>query len=159
MHKVCEKGESMNLLLDKIRILLCLIFLLAESVTDRKKKKILILPVGIFFALGIILSIMQGREDFLYAVAGGAMGGVILLFSYLSKEQIGYGDGLILIATGVLLGIRMNLFMFLFGLFFAALKGIWLLMTKKAGRKTKMAFVPFLLPGLVLSLMLILSDK
>ena len=79
------------------------------------------------------------------------------MFSYLSKEQIGYGDGLVLIAAGALLGVRMNLFMFLFGLFFAALKGIWLMMTKKANRKTKMAFVPFLLPGLMLSVMLTMS--
>ncbi|MBQ1489033.1 MAG: prepilin peptidase [Lachnospiraceae bacterium] len=147
----------MNLMVDKIRIALCFVFLLGEAISDRKRRKIVIFPVGLFFSAGIILSILQGKEDFLYAIAGSVLGGLVLLFSYLSKEQIGYGDGLVLIAAGALLGVRMNLFMFLFGLFFAALKGIWLMMTKKANRKTKMAFVPFLLPGLMLSVMLTMS--
>ena len=157
MQKVCGERGKLIFLLDKIRIVCCFVFLLLEALADRKKQKVYLIPAGVFFFIGIVLSILQGKEDFIYSVIGAASGGLVILFSFFTKEQIGYGDGFVLLTTGALLGFRVNLYMFLFGLFFASLKGIWLLMTKKANRKTKMAFVPFLLPGLMLSVMLTMS--
>ena len=145
--------------LDKIRILLCFIFLSWEGLLDLRKRKILLLPVGIFFLTGVIISIFQGREDFIASLAGGSLGGIVLLLALITKEKIGFGDGFVLLATGALLGIRMNLYMFLFALFIASLKGIWMLISRKGNRNTEMAFVPFLIPGLTLSLALLQSVR
>ena len=90
----------------------------------------------------------------MFALFGILPGLLFLAMAVLTKEKVGYGDGLVLIVTGVLLGLRVNLMMVFMGLFLAALSSIWLLIRKKAGRNTKIAFVPFLLPSLVLSLLM-----
>lgn len=142
----------MDLVIDKVRITACFLFLLLEALRDYRKRKIYLLPVGIFFCLGVVLSLLQGKEDFLYAILGALTGGVLLFLSFVTKEKIGFGDGLILTATGALLGFKVNLLMLLIGLFLAALKGIWILISGKGGKNDTMPFVPFLLPGLTLSL-------
>ena len=121
---------------------------------DKKKKKVHLLPLLICLPTGIILSFIEGKEDGLFALFGILPGLLFLAMAVLTKEKVGYGDGLVLIVTGVLLGLRGNLMMVFMGLFLAALSSIWLLIRKKAGRNTKIAFVPFLLPSLVLSLLM-----
>jgi leader peptidase (prepilin peptidase)/N-methyltransferase len=141
-----------NLLVDKIRIAVCLLLLLAEGIMDKRRKRILLPPLFIGFAAGVVLSFLQGKEDGLFALFGIIPGVLFLGIAAATREKVGYGDGLVLIATGVLLGLRINLMMVFLGLFLAALCSIWLLIRKKAGRNTKIAFVPFLLPALALSL-------
>lgn len=91
----------------------------------------------------------------MHALFGAMTGGVVLLIAFVTKNKIGCGDGLLLIATGALLGLKVNLFMFLFGLFLASLKGIWLLLSGKGNKNTDMPFIPFLIPGLTLTLAVI----
>ena len=158
MQKSEREKVKMIYLLDKVRILLCFVFLLGEGISDLRKKNILLPPVGVFFLAGIIIGIIQGREDFVSALAGCSLGGIVILLALFTKEKVGFGDGFVLLATGALLGIRMNLLMLLFGLFIASLKGIWMLISRRGNRNTKMAFVPFLIPGLTLSLALVLSS-
>ncbi|MBR6093407.1 MAG: prepilin peptidase [Lachnospiraceae bacterium] len=144
----------MELWIDKIRITLCFMFLLLEGWQDKKRKKILLLPVFIVASAGIVLCFMQSPKDVVYAVIGAIPGAVVLLLAYATGEKIGYGDGFVLMASGVLLGLRMNLLMLLFGLFLAAINSVWILIRKKGNRKTQIPFVPFLLPGLTLSIAL-----
>ncbi len=145
----------MGLWNERIRLLLCFSFLLWEGFLDRKSQKISLLPVAIAFFAGVLLGIFRGREAFIDAFAGASIGGAVMILAFLSRNQIGYGDGLILTASGTLLGFRLNVAMFLFGLFLAALRGAWLIILKKADGKTKMAFVPFLIPALTLSIALV----
>lgn len=139
----------------RAEIALCFCFLLWEGILDYKTKTVLLPPAGGFFLIGLAVNICMGRESLIRALSGAAIGAGVLILAYLTKNKIGYGDGFVLVATGALLGFRLNLAMFLFGLFLASLKGIWLIITGKADRKTKMAFVPFLIPGLTLSLSLV----
>ena len=146
-------------LLDKIRIVLCFVFLAWEGLLDLRSRKICLPPVFAFFLVGIVISIVQGKEDFILSLAGASLGGIVLLLAFFTKEKIGFGDGFVLLATGVLLGIRLNILMLLLGLFLASLKGIWMLIARRGNRNTKLAFIPFLIPGLTLSLALILGSK
>lgn len=143
-----------NLLIDKIRISLCLLLLLGEGILDRRIKKIRLLPLLVCLIAGIALSFIQGKEDGIFSLFGMLPGVLFLGMALATKEKIGYGDGLILIVTGVLLGLRINLIMVFVGLFLAALSSVWLLIRRKAEKNTKIAFVPFLLPALVLSLVM-----
>ena len=147
----------MDLWLDKIRILLCFVLLLWEGLLDRKEKKIFLPPVFFAFTAGIVLSIVQGQQDFIQAFFGALVGVMVLAIAFLTKSKIGYGDGLLLIATGALLGLRVNLFMFLFGLFLASLKGIWLIISGKGTKNASMPFIPFLIPGLTLTLAVVVG--
>lgn len=149
----------MEILIDKIRITICFLFLLMEGWSDRKKKRIHLIPVAIFGLAGICLCAFQGPKDIAYAFFGMVPGAMVLLLAYASGEKIGYGDGFVLMATGVLLGFRMNLLMMLFGVFLASLSGIWILIRKKGNRKTKIPFVPYLIPGLTLTLAMVLQGN
>ena len=141
--------------IDKFRILLCFIFLLWEGLLDLKKKKILLSGVFVFFALGIVICAFQGWEDCIFSLAGASIGGIVLLLAWITGGKIGYGDGFVLLATGALLGVWVNLLMLLLGLFLASLKAIWMLVSRHGGKNTQMPFVPFLIPGLTLSLAII----
>ena len=143
-----------HLMIDRIRIILCLMLLLAEGIWDKRTKKIRLIPLLIAFPVGIILSFLQGKEDGIYSLFGMIPGLLFLGIAVLTKEKVGYGDGMVILVTGVLLGLKINLMMVFLGLFLAALGSIWLLIRKRAGRKTKIAFIPFLLPALTLSLMM-----
>jgi leader peptidase (prepilin peptidase)/N-methyltransferase len=149
----------MDLWIDKIRIVICFFFLLFEGWQDKKRKKIFLLPVPIVAVAGMVLCFMQSPEDAVFALLGALPGAVVLLLAYATGEKIGYGDGFVLMGSGVLLGLRMNLLMLLFGLFLAALNSIWILIRKKGNRKTEIPFVPFLVPGLTLSIALTLQGN
>ena len=142
------------LMIDRIRIVICLLLLLAEGIWDKRTKRIRIIPLAVALPVGIILSFLQGKEDGIYSLFGMIPGLLFLGIAVATKEKVGYGDGLVILVTGALLGLKINLVMVLIGLFLAALTAVWLLIRKRAGGKTKMAFVPFLLPALTLSLMM-----
>lgn len=67
-----------------------------------------------------------------------------MIFGKLTGEQIGYGDGLIVIVTGLFLSGRENVSLFLIGLFLCAVSTTVLFFTGKITRRTTLPFVPFL---------------
>lgn len=81
---------------------------------------------------------------------GGAMMGVVLLvFAYFSREAIGIADGVIILVSGVAFGLYETVVLcFMAALYAGAVSGV-LLLVKKAGRKTRIPFLPFLLLGYV----------
>ncbi len=72
----------------------------------------------------------------------------ILLFGRMSGEQIGYGDGLVMVVAGLFLKGEGAVSLFLTGLFLCAVGGIILYITGKVNRKSALPFLPFLLAGL-----------
>lgn len=78
--------------------------------------------------------------------------GIISLFvSLLTREQIGYGDGAVLVILGGLLGSNVTWMIWLTGLGMVFVVGILLLVTGKGNGKTKIPFLPFLLLGYLLA--------
>lgn len=75
-------------------------------------------------------------------------GMVLLLVALLSGEAIGYGDGLLLLATGPLFGWQKMLLCIPAALLLTTIASVLLLVMKKADRKTKIPFVPFLAAGM-----------
>lgn len=85
-------------------------------------------------------------------MAGGLLPGVIFLFvSFITKEAVGYGDGIFLAAAGILLGFSEMVGILLIGLLVSAVFSLFLLVFKKATRKTALPFLPFLTVGFVVS--------
>ncbi len=79
---------------------------------------------------------------------GGAMVGVVLLvFGYFSKEAIGIADGAVILVCGVAFGLYETVMMTFFAAFYAGVCSMILLLLKKAGKKSRIPFLPFLLLG------------
>lgn len=123
------------------------------ALEDRKHfeiKRSTLLVTGILLALvGCGTSVgWQSR------VAGVAFGSIVLLFCLFSEEALGFADGIIICVCGIAFGLREAVSICFFATVYAALFSALMLLTGRAGRKTKIPFMPFLLLGYVTYVMM-----
>lgn len=95
----------------------------------------------------ILVRIFLGnRQDGLLEWGLSLLPGVLLLgLGWLSHWQIGIGDGAVILIMGIWLGYIETFAILLMGMFLCSLFCGGLLLFRKAGRKTEIPFVPFLL--------------
>ncbi len=130
-------------------------FLGAFALRDCRYKKIPLIPVGVLFVLGIIYQIIAGESSFPQVMLSLLPGLLLLLTAKLSRQAVGYGDGLVFIAAGTFLGLFATLFLALFSLILSALAGAFLMIFKKYHGKDTMPFLPFVLGGYICLLLFI----
>ena len=104
--------------------------------------------LALFAATGIAAHLLTDGcwQTFAFGMLPGI---VILLFGKVSGEQIGYGDGAVILVTGLFLTGRENIGLFLTGLFLAAVFVIGLFFIGKLKRRMSLPFLPFLLAGFI----------
>ncbi len=115
------------------------------SVEDIRKREIGVYKIFLVGIAGVFLHIFREKIGIYNLLAGMSIGLVLLLLGKVFKGSIGSGDGLILMDTGILLGLERNLELFLNGLLLA---GVWALILWVFFRKKKeyeIPFIPFLL--------------
>lgn len=122
-------------------------WLLICSWQDIKKKKINLLLILAGFIINIIVSLLWSNVSVASHILGILPGLLLLMISYITRGQIGIGDGLILSITGIYLGPEKNIAVLAYGLFCAALFSIILLSFQLASRKKTIPFIPFILIG------------
>lgn len=123
------------------------LWLLLCSIQDIKKKKINIYLVLAGLLMPLIGIIWNGEFNYLHSLGGMSLGLILLCISFITKGQIGVGDGLIVCITGLCLGFSGNAMLLVISLFGSAIISIILLAFKIAGRKKTIPFVPFILFG------------
>lgn len=122
------------------------------------KKHLGITPRGLLIASAVLLFAGQFGEVSRQSGLGGAMVGVVLLvFGYFSKEAIGIADGAVILVCGVAFGLYETVTMTFFAALYAGICSIVLLLVKKAGKKSRIPFLPFLLLGYLTMRMLVTS--
>lgn len=108
----------------------------------RKHRISILLTAGIFLA-AVILRIWRGEYA---ALAAGILPGVLLLgLSWITKESLGYGDGLVQSVLGALLGWKKALEILLGAFFLAAIFSAAALAAHRLGRKSELPFLPFIM--------------
>ena len=133
-----------------------IIFLCIAAFFDLKKRGI---PKKYLLAWGVLeisylvfIVIWEKNVSFLIEGVVGLIPGVLcILISYISKEQMGYGDGCIILLIGFLQGWKIASTSFSLALFLLSIVAAVLLIVKKATRKTRVPFVPFLFMGYICS--------
>ena len=120
--------------------------MIALSAMDLWKKK---LPAWILYALlgvsvCVRLSMHTGILPFVYAITPGA---VMLALAKLTREQIGYGDGLLLVSLGLFLGCEKTIFIVCGAMLVSFLVSVMILLLKKGNKKTQIPFVPCMMAG------------
>lgn len=112
------------------------------------KRHLGITPRGLLISSVILLVAGQfGDVDRESALGGVMVGTVILLFAYFSKEAIGTADGVIILVCGAAFGLLETVTFTFFATLYAGVCSMVLLLTKKAGKKSRIPFLPFLLLG------------
>jgi leader peptidase (prepilin peptidase)/N-methyltransferase len=123
------------------------IWLLLCSYQDIRRKKINLLLILAGFIIIIVNSVFLRELTILNRMAGTIPGIILLALSYITRGQIGIGDGLIVIITGIGLGITQNTILLAYGLSGSAIFSIILLTLRLANRKKTIPFVPFIFMG------------
>lgn len=114
------------------------------SIEDYRKQKILVYPVLIFGIAGLLLHLYYRNLSIYNLLAGMAVGAGLLVFGYLTG-QVGAGDALVVMVSGIYLGFWENARLFFQGLVFCGLWCLLLLVLGKKKGRDEVAFVPFLL--------------
>ena len=74
----------------------------------------------------------------------------MLLLSKAAGGRIGEGDGMVLLVTGLFLGLTENIWLLCLSLFLSAVFSVAALIFTKCGKNTAFPFVPFMLAGFVI---------
>ncbi|MCH5256908.1 MAG: prepilin peptidase [Lachnospiraceae bacterium] len=131
-----------------------IIFLCTCTVFDIRKKEIPIhlILIGLISSFGVIMwQIFEGTVSVTGVGVSFLPGLFFLLISFFTKEKIGYGDGLILIISGLILGFYQCFLGLCISLICSSVFALLLLVLHKVKRDSKLAFVPFLTIGIGVS--------
>lgn len=127
---------------------ICLIIILGViCVVDIKRKKIPVYMLIILAAAGIISNFTVGEFDIEKRIIAMLPGMILLIVSMITKQQIGYGDGMIILIMGLYIDIDDILSIVLSSFLLSSIAAIILMMVFKKKKNFEMAFSPFLLIG------------
>lgn len=129
-----------------------LIYLGMASRADLKEKTVSVMGAVCGMLVGLILqwiyeASISGAGT---AVIGMTPGLFLLAVAWITKEKVGYGDGLVMMVCGAFLGLFGAVSCLMTALFLSALVALYLLIIKKCGRKKELPFVPFIQWGYLL---------
>ena len=131
---------------------IALFILSVNSFTDVRRHEISPFLTGAGGIAGIVILLMDSVSD-IPLPASTFPGICFLLFSFLSRGAVGAGDGLVLVALAGCLSAADICIIAVCGVFLASVYAGLMLLCGSDGRKS-FAFVPFLLGGYVLYLMI-----
>lgn len=123
------------------------VYLSIAAATDIKKKTVSVRLALVFGALAAAAGFLA-RTDF-PAWAAGALPGIFLLAAaWLTHESVGYGDGCVLLVTGLFTGFSAGAGILMTALLLLCPVSLVLLIWKRDRRRT-LPFVPFLLAAYI----------
>lgn len=113
---------------------------------DWKRKRIPCISLWLGMTGIILITIIQcseGNRVWWNSVMGATIGILLILVSIVTHQQIGLGDGILFVITGIGLGIINNILLLVSSLCLVSIISLILISIKKVGRKTTLPFVPF----------------
>ena len=122
-----------------------LLYFCTGSYFDVKDKEIPNWFLLVFLVAAFLCNIFGDYQSFFEMLAGIFVGAGFLLICWLSKEAMGYGDGIALITLGIFEGGRQMFPIVFWAFFMSGIYGGWKLLILKKQRRETMPFVPFLL--------------
>ena len=133
------------------------VLLFAAGIMDLKSKTIsreIILLLLITCLSGALIRVFMSRGIGLWEVVGGVLIGFCAIgLSMISNEQIGRGDGFVIVAIGLILGFRKCLFAVCIASIIMTLVSVIVLIWRKGNRNTRLPFIPALFAGYMMCMM------
>lgn len=128
-------------------------FLLAVLVIDLERRRVLNVLLAPMAIAALALSLLPGQPGLLNALLGGALG--LLLFgvlAFIGRGALGMGDVKLAGVIGFMLGYPAGLYALVGGIFLAGVAALGLLLTRRATRKSTMAYAPYMAVGAIVTL-------
>lgn len=132
-----------------------LFLLMLSAFSDIRKKEISLWIVICMAFLSLsdgAIALFNGKrtiEDLAICLIPGA---VMILLALLSRQSMGYGDGVIILAIGMTFGISKLFVGIAIALFTSGIMSIFLIAIRKAKRNDTFPLVPFIFAGMVVSM-------
>ncbi len=123
--------------------------LLWNSISDLKEKRISLLITGFYAVIGVGYQIIN-KQMGSWIIVSLIPGLLVLAFAKLTREKIGYGDGILLLSLGCYLNIEEMVLVCMIAVCLAGIIALILLVFFHKGRDYAIPFVPFLLCGYVM---------
>lgn len=130
------------------------LLLLMAGIEDVRKQEIRILYI---IAMGLVAccGCFFKENHSWYGAFGGLFIGLCMLgISFISEEQIGKGDGMVIAALGLLCGVRNTLGMVCFASLFMLIPAFAVIIRKRGSKKARLPFLPALFLGYLMILFL-----
>ena len=149
---------SAYLIRDELMLLLLIwlysTFLLIVLVIDYKHRRVLNIMLGPAAIIIFLLSFLPVTPEPLNALLGGVVGfGLFLLLALVGRGAMGAGDVKLAGVIGLMTGFPGVLTALIIGVLLAAIVAVFLLVSKRAGRKSTMAYAPYLSLGALIALL------
>lgn len=125
-------------------IILTGILLLWFAVSDFRKKEIPARHFIIGAAAGFLLICIRRENPAHFYIMALLPGMGMLILAFLTKDKMGYGDGIAVMILGMLRGLRLCLYALMAGLLLLLCFFFIVILLKKANKKTMLPFIPFL---------------
>ncbi len=120
------------------------------TVIDIKTKRVPRIFLGIAIGSVCILCLFGGAEEIIRSVLGAIIGLMFVVFSYITKEAIGYGDSWLMVWLWMLLGgWKLCILLFIAFASAAMIGTLEIIRQKSFGKSSRIAFVPYLLWGYI----------
>ena len=119
------------------------IWLGIQGVMDFKYKEIPLWFTWLGGVVGIVICVQEERTVFEVLVSC-LPGLVVIFFSWMTKEIIGYGDGIVLLVMGFYLSLSQVLSIGMFAVFIAGIVALILLTIFQKRGSYRIPFIPFL---------------
>ena len=124
-----------------------LFFFVTQAVSDLRSRSVRTVPCVSYLILALCWRcclVYRGKSGLFSLAAAAAAGMILFLAAYLTGQQIGYGDCLILTAFGFGCGVRAMMELLFSASVLASFTAVILIAVRKADRKSPLPFVPFL---------------
>lgn len=131
---------------------LLLIYLIFCTWSDVRRRQIWCPPAWLLIFLSLAIHLI-GRDLRLVWLQGLVPGMVLFGLTFFCGQAIGQGDCLVLMTCGCILGLNKVLELMFWAFVFAGSWAVLLMARKRAGRKTQLPFMPFLLAARILLLL------
>ena len=105
------------------------------------------LSCGVVSAMQLILGMIKGDGGLMEALLSLIPGLVFIFLSFATRQDIGYGDGLMMLSFAPVLGLNRVCFCIVVALTISSVFSIILLMLRKGNRDTRISFIPMLAVG------------
>jgi leader peptidase (prepilin peptidase)/N-methyltransferase len=139
---------------DAVMELAELIFLLLGTYFDIKEQELPVKFLLFFGCLAFLLRLCSPYYSLARGLLGGCAGCIFLVIGYLTKESIGYGDGIGLIILGIFEGWRGMIPLVIIAFLLSAIYGAWNVWGNGKSVKDEIPFYPFLLAAYIVVMFL-----
>lgn len=126
---------------------LVLLLLIPQAIFDIKNQSVYVWPNVVALFLIQTFCVEGGVAAHLIRLIPGIL---FIVFTFASKEAIGTGDGIVILALGTILGIENTFKAIFYATVLASVFSLVLICLRKVNKKTRLPFVPFLLLGTVI---------